>query len=70
MEKKYKNTIKILKEENEELKEVVAIALNKPLLKEIGEAIREIERGEYITEEEFARKHNLVMTKKRHLVTA
>ena len=52
--------IKKLKEENKELKEIVAIALNKPLLKQLSHAIKEIESGEYYTEEEFARRANLV----------
>jgi len=52
--------MKKLKEENKELKEIVAIALNKPLLKQLSHAIKEIESGEYYTEEEFARRANLV----------
>jgi O6-methylguanine-DNA--protein-cysteine methyltransferase len=50
-----------LKEENEELKEVIAIALNKPLLKELNEALVRIECGEYITEKEFAKRFNLTI---------
>ncbi|MCX6742058.1 MAG: hypothetical protein NTX24_02695 [Candidatus Pacearchaeota archaeon] len=53
-------SMKKLKEENKELKEIVAIALNKPLLKQLSHAIKEIESGEYYTEEEFARRANLV----------
>ncbi len=68
--KNNKEKIKKLKEENKELKEVVAIALNKPLLKELAESIREIERGEYVTEEEFAKRHKLIIPKRRHLVAA
>ncbi len=44
-----------LKEENEELKRVLSICLNKPLVRELAEAIRRIESGEYLTEEEFFR---------------
>lgn len=51
---------KKLKEENKELKEIVAIALNKPLLKQLSKAIKEIERGEYYTEKEFIKKANLI----------
>jgi len=70
MNKKFEKKIGKLRKENKELREVVAVALNKPLLRELSEAIREIENGEYTTEEDFARKHNLVMSKRRHLVTA
>ena len=48
-----------LREENEDLKEALAIALNKPLLKQLKNAIKEIETGEYYTEEEFAKHFNL-----------
>ncbi len=48
-----------LKEENENLRESLAIALNKPLLKELEEAINGIKSGEFYSEEEFAERFNL-----------
>ncbi|MBS3079454.1 hypothetical protein J4218_04990 [Candidatus Pacearchaeota archaeon] len=44
-----------LREENKDLKEAIAIALNKPLLRKLNEAITRINNGEYINEEEFFR---------------
>jgi len=48
-----------LRKENQDLKEIIAIALNKPLLKQLNEAIERIKDGEYITEKEFAKRFNL-----------
>lgn len=45
--------IEQLREENYELKKVLAICMNKPLLKKLAEALRRINSGEYLTEEEF-----------------
>jgi len=42
-----------LKKENQDLKEIIALALNKPLLKQLNESIVRINNGEYVTEEEF-----------------
>ena len=44
-----------LRKENEELKRTLSICLNKPLVKELAEAMKIIDCGEYITEEEFFR---------------
>jgi len=52
--------IKKLEKDNKELKEIIAIALNKPLLKQLAKAIKEAEEGEYYTEEEFTKKHHLI----------
>ena len=48
-----------LREENKDLKEAIAIALNKPLLKKLNEAIARINNGEYISEEEFFREQKV-----------
>jgi len=42
-----------LQEENNELKKVVSILLNKPLIKQLNEAMERINSGTYITQEEF-----------------
>jgi len=42
-----------LQEENNELKKAISILLNKPLVKQLSEAMERINSGEYITEEEF-----------------
>jgi len=62
MEEKVKCEVKLkkLEEENKELKEIIAIALNKPLLRQLAKAISEIEKGEYYTEEEFVKQANLI----------
>ena len=44
-----------LETENEELKKSLALALNKPLIKKLKEALDRINNGAYITEEEFFR---------------
>ena len=44
---------KRLSAENEELKRALALSLNKPLIKKLGEALKRINNGEYVTEEEF-----------------
>lgn len=44
-----------LRKENQDLKEVIAVALNKPLLKQLNEALERINNDEYVTEEEFFR---------------
>lgn len=54
-----KERIKKLEEENEELRATLALALNKPLLKQIAEGIERIKKGEYYTEEEFFKRHQL-----------
>jgi len=47
--------IERLKRENQELKNVLSVCLNEPLLKELAEAMQRINNGEYLTEEEFFR---------------
>ena len=42
-----------LKQENQDLKNVLGVCLNKPLLKELTEAMQRINNGKYLTEEEF-----------------
>lgn len=42
-----------LKEENQQLKKALSICLNKPLVKRLTEAMERIDRGEFISEEEF-----------------
>ncbi len=42
-----------LSEENKELKRALAISLNQPLIKKLSEALKRINSGEYISEEEF-----------------
>lgn len=42
-----------LREENEELRKTLSICLNEPLVKDLAEAMRRIEHGEYVTEDEF-----------------
>ncbi len=46
-------TYKRLKEENSELKRALALSLNKPLIKNLNDALQRINNGEYINEEEF-----------------
>jgi len=41
--------IERLKRENQELKNVLSVCLNKPLLKELAEAMQRINNGEYLT---------------------
>lgn len=59
-ENHFKERIKKLKEENEELKEIVAIALNKKLLKQLANEIKRIEEGNFIDEKHFLKKHRLI----------
>lgn len=49
-----------LKEENMRLKKALAICLNKPLIKEIKEALNRVERGKFVSEEEFLKESPLV----------
>ena len=42
-----------LREENKMLKRALAICLNKPLVKRLSEATARINRGIYVTEEDF-----------------
>ncbi|MDO8509473.1 MAG: hypothetical protein Q7S27_07395 [Nanoarchaeota archaeon] len=42
-----------LESENEDLKRSLALALNKPLIKKLKDALERVEKGEYSTEEEF-----------------
>ena len=42
-----------LMKENEELKRVLALSLNKPLIQKLSNALERINKGQYITEEEF-----------------
>ena len=46
-------TISQLAEENMELKRAIALLMNKSLIKKISEALRRINSGEYVSEEEF-----------------
>ena len=45
--------MKDLKKENNELKKALNVCLNKPLVKKLTKAMERIEKGEYMTEEEF-----------------
>ena len=40
-------------EENKQLKKVLCICLNKPLVKRLTESMKRIHNGEYLTEQEF-----------------
>jgi hypothetical protein len=51
--------LKLLQKENEDLREVIAVALNKPLLRQLREAVNRIASGEYLTEKEFAKRFSL-----------
>jgi len=42
-----------LKEENQELKRALAVCMNKSLIRELHESIERINRGEYVSEEDF-----------------
>ena len=42
-----------LKEENKRLRKALAVCLNEPLISEIRNALKRIESGEYVNEEEF-----------------
>ena len=44
-----------LREENKNLKKALAVCLNKPLMKQINNALVRIDKGEYISEAEFLR---------------
>lgn len=39
--------------ENEELKRSLALALNKPLIKKLKDALNRINNGDYVSEDEF-----------------
>ncbi|MEK6906138.1 MAG: hypothetical protein AABW81_00790 [Nanoarchaeota archaeon] len=39
--------------ENDELKRALALSLNKPLIKKLNDALKRIDSGNFITEEEF-----------------
>ena len=54
--KKEETKLQELKKENKELKQSLAVALNKPLLRRLTNGIRRIQKGDYYTEEEFRRK--------------
>ena len=56
----YKEKVKKLEAKVRELEEVLAIALNKKLLRELAEEIKRVQRGEYYTETEFIKRHHLV----------
>ena len=45
--------IQELKEENIELKKILAVYMNKRLIKKLSEAINRINKGEYVSEKEF-----------------
>ncbi len=45
--------IEELREENQELKRALSICMNKPLIRELHEAIERIDSGEYVSEENF-----------------
>ncbi len=60
MVKEKVNKIKALKKKIKELESIIALAMNKGLIKELTEEIKRIEQGEFYTEEEFTRKHHLV----------
>jgi len=47
----------MLMKENEELKRALALALNKPLIKKLNNALRRIESGEFVSETEFFNKN-------------
>jgi len=53
--------IRILTEENKSLKKVLAICLNKTLIKRLSDSLNDIEQGNYLTEEEFFNKHQKVI---------
>jgi len=42
-----------LMEENRQLKKALSICLNKPLVKKLSEAMKRIEKGKYLTEQQF-----------------
>ena len=42
-----------LREENEELKRVLAILINRELIKKLSKALHRINNGDYVSEEEF-----------------
>ncbi len=46
-------SIEKLRQENAQLKEILAICLNTSLVKELSEAFKRIKSGNYLTEEEF-----------------
>lgn len=46
-------TIKELKEENQELKRALAVCMNKSLIRQLHESLERINSGEYISEEDF-----------------
>ena len=47
--------IEKLRKENIQLRQTLALCLNKPLIKELAEALERIRFGEYVSEEEFFR---------------
>ncbi len=42
-----------LRAENELLKRALAVSMNKPLVKKLALALKRINEGDYVTEEEF-----------------
>jgi hypothetical protein len=46
-------TLQNLREENIQLKRALAFCINKPLVKRLAEALERINKGEYLSEEEF-----------------
>jgi hypothetical protein len=48
-----KNRESKLKKENKDLKRALALCINKPLVKNLSQAINRIKKGNYYTEEEF-----------------
>ena len=51
--------IQIPKEEYESMKETIEIMSNEKLMKEIKEGIEDIKKGDYITFEDFKKKHHI-----------
>jgi len=47
--------VKNLREENEELKRAMAILMNKELVKDLSDALKRVNSGDYVSEEEFFR---------------
>ncbi len=60
MEMQNFSEVEKLKQEIEELKYIISVCLNKPLLNELKEAMQRISRGDYLTEEEFFRDSPLI----------
>lgn len=49
----------VLKQENQRLRKALAICLNKPLIKEIKEALGRMEEGKFVGKEEFLKQSPL-----------